>query len=358
MSKIHVQLDFTVPGVPFRFIAAAGLLLVMARELASENVQLTTYYPAPSGVYTQMVTTQNTYLARDQGYVDIGTTASGAAANGNYSLAIMPITAPPANVTSGNVGIGTTSPLRSLQVGAGALAAAGVTGTGAFVRQDNVLSDILEVYPQNLTQGVALGYDYIKEIGSNANNNLTMDSKGTGTLSLQANGGTGNVGINTNAPANKLQVVGPGGVSIDAAVNGRIQTGDAGNSGGVWLSNGGNIFVGQTAGGVPGGPGTNEIGLWTAGAGWGVQIPQRGYLYIDNAGTACGGGSSPMNDAVNGWVAVCPGEYATFNQGLYIEGESIQNIGNPYYPAIPLLTSSPLGNGIQTGTVSYLCCAK
>jgi len=49
------------------------LLLVSAGELGSENVTLTTYYPAPSGAYTKMITTSDTLLARDTGSVGIGT---------------------------------------------------------------------------------------------------------------------------------------------------------------------------------------------------------------------------------------------------------------------------------------------
>ncbi|MBI5630736.1 MAG: hypothetical protein HY921_07625 [Elusimicrobia bacterium] len=52
----------------------AGLLgLLGASELGSESVTLTTYYPAPSGVYAQMITTNNTFLARDGGSVGVGT---------------------------------------------------------------------------------------------------------------------------------------------------------------------------------------------------------------------------------------------------------------------------------------------
>lgn len=51
------------------------MLLVCAPELGSETVTLSTYYPAPSGVYTKMITTDNTWLARDGGNVGIGTAA-------------------------------------------------------------------------------------------------------------------------------------------------------------------------------------------------------------------------------------------------------------------------------------------
>jgi len=56
------------------FGIAAILLLAAASELGSENVTLTTYYPAPSGVYARMIITGSTFLARDGGNVGIGTT--------------------------------------------------------------------------------------------------------------------------------------------------------------------------------------------------------------------------------------------------------------------------------------------
>lgn len=70
--SIHVRIS---PGL-FRWGLAGLALCLMATELASESVTLTTYYPAPSGVYTQMITTGNTYLARDSGKVGVGTGAA------------------------------------------------------------------------------------------------------------------------------------------------------------------------------------------------------------------------------------------------------------------------------------------
>jgi hypothetical protein len=54
---------------------AAVLVLAAAGRLSSEQVSLSTYYPAPSGVYTNMITTGNTYLARDAGAVGVGMAA-------------------------------------------------------------------------------------------------------------------------------------------------------------------------------------------------------------------------------------------------------------------------------------------
>ncbi len=56
-----------------RLLAVAAIALAVAPELDSESVTLSTYYPAPSGVYTRMITTSDTYLARDGGNVGIGT---------------------------------------------------------------------------------------------------------------------------------------------------------------------------------------------------------------------------------------------------------------------------------------------
>jgi hypothetical protein len=59
----------------FRGAVAAGLLLYGIPKLGSESVTLATYYPAPSGVYTNMITTGNTYLARDSGNIGVRTTS-------------------------------------------------------------------------------------------------------------------------------------------------------------------------------------------------------------------------------------------------------------------------------------------
>ncbi|MDX6771004.1 MAG: hypothetical protein SF051_15845 [Elusimicrobiota bacterium] len=54
-------------------LALTGVILaVSAERLYSEKLTLTTTYPAPSGMYTQLTTTAETVLARDGGFVGIG----------------------------------------------------------------------------------------------------------------------------------------------------------------------------------------------------------------------------------------------------------------------------------------------
>lgn len=83
-----VHLRLTVDPRMLRPVLVLALIMMSAGDLASESVTLTTYYPAPSGVYTQMITTSNSFLSRDGGRVLIGGAAlsAGAAADGTSKL--------------------------------------------------------------------------------------------------------------------------------------------------------------------------------------------------------------------------------------------------------------------------------
>lgn len=48
-------------------------VISVIRVIESETLQITTYYPAPYGAYASILTTQDTWLARDGGRVGIGT---------------------------------------------------------------------------------------------------------------------------------------------------------------------------------------------------------------------------------------------------------------------------------------------
>jgi hypothetical protein len=103
MAELTVRFDLSFGARTMRCLMASAMIVSAVTEVASESVTLTTYYPAPSGVYSQMITTGNTFLARDGGYLDVGTT--GALAAGT-KMAVM----------GGSVGIGTTSPGYTLDV--------------------------------------------------------------------------------------------------------------------------------------------------------------------------------------------------------------------------------------------------
>ena len=81
MSDIVIRIDRDVMRRALRrarqlsMLAAAMILPVS--ELSSESVTLSTYYPAPSGVYTQMITMGKTILAQDGASVTIGKSVAG-----------------------------------------------------------------------------------------------------------------------------------------------------------------------------------------------------------------------------------------------------------------------------------------
>jgi hypothetical protein len=84
MAELTLRFDMSFGTRSLRCLMAAGMIFSAVTEVASESVTLNTYYPAPSGVYAQMITTNNTYLARDGGGVTIG--GSGAAPAGGLAF--------------------------------------------------------------------------------------------------------------------------------------------------------------------------------------------------------------------------------------------------------------------------------
>ncbi len=55
----------------------AAALLALATEINPESVSLTTYFPAATGMYQQMLTTNKTVMTATQGNLGVGTTAPG-----------------------------------------------------------------------------------------------------------------------------------------------------------------------------------------------------------------------------------------------------------------------------------------
>ncbi len=122
--RLNFDLSFVYGPRTWRVPMVAVMLLAAVGELNSESVTLSTYYPAPSGVYTNMITTGNTFLARDGGAgtrVGIGTIAPGAklAVSGTMSVgAAYAATVPPADsmIVSGKIGVGMTNPTQAIDV--------------------------------------------------------------------------------------------------------------------------------------------------------------------------------------------------------------------------------------------------
>lgn len=118
--RLNLDLSFVYGPRTWRVPLVAVMLLSAVGDLNSESVTLSTYYPAPSGVYTNMITTGNTYLARDGQTVMVGagTALSKLGVNGSMSVGTYATTAAPANslIVSGRIGVGVPAPTQALEV--------------------------------------------------------------------------------------------------------------------------------------------------------------------------------------------------------------------------------------------------
>jgi hypothetical protein len=104
MSERAITIRIELGGLKARLLLAGTLLGLGARELACESLTFTTTYPAPAGIYNQIITTGNS-----------SSTPADTTFNRNAGNTIL---VPPGNA-SGSVGVGTASPKAKLHVGQG-----------------------------------------------------------------------------------------------------------------------------------------------------------------------------------------------------------------------------------------------
>lgn len=282
MADINLNLNLRLTRRQLRNGLALLLMLGVCNELSSESVTLTTYYPAPSGVYTQMITTTNTYLARD----------------------------------SGKVGIGTTSPGANLDVFA-ANTGAGQSSQGSLIFRVNDGNSRPPVAAYGNIDGVGFPDGtgtalQVREVNGTGRSITTAGSiavgGANGTVASYVNG---KLGINTAAPAALFEIVapnnGPWGLAVrNAAAGGTGFRLFQDNNGASYIQNNGAYNLSF-------GPGTGFIG---AGGGFTPQAPLdvagRGYIAVRQ--TACGG---PYGFSVGPPVKCPGGQYATLTTGVY-----------------------------------------
>lgn len=152
--RLNFDLSFVYGPRTWRAPIVAVMLLAAVGELNSESVTLSTYYPAPSGVYTNMITTGNTFLARDplagpaESRVGIGTTAPGAklAVSGNMTVgsAYDTFVAPASGlIVSGWMGVGMSTPTAGLDVRGNMNIASSAGGAKGYIHINAAGCDLL-----------------------------------------------------------------------------------------------------------------------------------------------------------------------------------------------------------------------
>lgn len=185
MAELTVKLDLSFGKRSIGAMMAALMIFASATEVASESVTLTTYYPAPSGVYSQMITTGNTYLARDGGYVDVGNSAiQGAGVK--------------MTVTGGTVGIGTSAPSTAYVLDV----------NGQFHVNGAAWAALIQSGSASAYFAHSGGYGAYIDAGGSANSGtyaLDVNRSGAPYLFVRGDGYTG---IGTAGPTQQLDVAG------------------------------------------------------------------------------------------------------------------------------------------------------
>ncbi len=158
--------------------AIVTLLLGTLGYALAEDVTVTTYYPSPRGIYKQIQTTDDTFLATQGGRVGIGTTAPSTG-----KLVVL----------GGNVGIGTLNPLDELHIKNAPVPV--TTDTELRLEYSGGPPGTLDAY-------YSLSADSLGDFA-------IVDKAPTPSVKRLVVSNTGNVGIGTTAPpTQKLEVAG------------------------------------------------------------------------------------------------------------------------------------------------------
>ncbi|MCT2560410.1 beta strand repeat-containing protein [Chryseobacterium herbae] len=189
----------------------------------------------------------------------------------------------------------------------------------------------------NLTQGVGIGWTGIQSRGTDANINLNLNAKGAGNILMQT---TGNIGAGTTTPQRKLHVAGGLQVTNELNVGGSATAaGSAGTTGQVLTSNG--------AGAAPswGSAATSTNIYSNDGTLAGNRIVTQGANTLAFTGTATNAfsvdGTTFSVDATNNRIGI--GTTAPGNALTVVDGSS----SNDY--SIATFTHSNLTQGVGIG---------
>lgn len=283
------------------FLLLSGLSALSPAYAATQN--LNSYYPAPQGDYKDIVVNDiftfsvpgaacvpngnNVYLSNynpatlgaGQLYICDSTGAftinKDSLWTGNGTYMYPTVSAQKVTIGSAAASVATLDVAGYMHL-AGNTAAVYNLAQGAYLNWNDATGGTGEMDFVNNQGGGTGGFQFF---------NYPNPGVGAGKAVVSISG-TGNVVIGTtttNAHTfnGTTTVTGQGNTNPDLVVNGRLQTGDAGNNGAVIVNAANSLWVGQNGG-------NNDVGFWTAGNGWSLLVAQNGNVGVGLNDTAPG----------------------------------------------------------------------